>query len=122
MNKLPSRQKGASAIATLIILAVLGCAAYFGIQYVPLAIESKSVDSILDSVKTDNRSNPASNEYDARLKVVKMLQVNEMNELAENVAVNRAGSRTTITISYERELNLLYKKHKLQYKKTVSLD
>ena len=49
MNKLPAQQKGASAIVTLIILALLAYGVYVGIQYVPQAIESKSVDSVLNS-------------------------------------------------------------------------
>ena len=45
MKKLPNQQKGASAIFTIILLAVLGYAVYIGIQYVPQAVESKSIDS-----------------------------------------------------------------------------
>lgn len=122
MNKSPSRQRGASTIGTIITLAVLAYAVYVGIQYAPMAMESKSVDSILDSVKSDNRSNPANTEYDAKLKVVKRMQINEMNDLVENVEVTRAGGRTTITVSYDRELDLLYEKRTMHYEKSVVLD
>ena len=70
MNKLPIQQKGASAIVTIIFLAVLGYAVYVGIQYVPQAIESRSVDSILNTVETDQRANPVSTENDAKTKVI----------------------------------------------------
>ena len=121
MNRLSNRQQGASAIATIIILAVLGYAVYVGMQYVPQAIESKSVDSILDTVKTDQKTNPANTEYDVRVKVVKHLQINEMNDMVENLSVTRSGGKTTVTIKYDRELNLLFKTHPMHYEKSVTL-
>ena len=121
MNTSPQRQKGASAIVTLIILAVLGYAVYVGIQYVPQAIESKSVDSVLNTVETDQRTNPAMTESDVKEKVVKLLQINEMNDMVENLSVTRSGGKTTVTIKYDRELDLLYKKHQMRFEKSVTL-
>ncbi len=121
MNKSPAQQKGASAIVTIIFLAVLGYAVYIGIQYVPQAIESKSVDSILNTVETDQRTNPVTNEYDAKAKVIKLLQINEMNDMTANVSAKKIGGKTTITISYDRELNLIFKKHPMQYEKSLVL-
>jgi len=121
VTKSPIKQKGASAIATIILLAVLAYAVYIGIQYVPQAIESRSVDSVLDTVETDQRANPVTSEYDAKAKVVKLLQINEMNDMAANVSVNKIGGNTTITISYDRELNLGFKKHPMHYKKSLVL-
>ena len=51
MNKLPSKQSGASFVVTLIFLVVLGFAVYVGIEYVPQVIESKSIDSILKTMQ-----------------------------------------------------------------------
>lgn len=121
MNTLPNRQKGASAIVTIIILAVLGYAVYVGMQYVPQAIESRSVDSILDTVKTDQRANPANTEYGVKDKVVKLLQINEMNDMVKNLSVTRSGGKTTVTIKYDRELNLGFKMHPMHYEKSVTL-
>ena len=121
MNKLPARQRGASAIVTIIILALFCYAVYVGIQYVPQAIESKSVDSVLDTVETDQKANPVTSEYDAKAKVVRLLQINEMNDMAANVAVNKFGGKITITIEYDRELNLLVKPHTMHYEKTAVL-
>ena len=111
MNKLPARQRGASAIVTIIILALFCYAVYVGIQYVPQAIESKSVDSVFNAVETDQKANPVTSEYDAKAKVVRLLQINEMNDMAANVAVNKFGGKITITIQYDRELDLLVKPH-----------
>lgn len=121
MNRLPTQQKGASAIVTIIVLAALAYAVYVGIQYVPQAIESKSVDSVLNSVETDQKTNPANNEYEVKAKVVKYLQINEMNDMAKNVSVNEFGGKTTITIAYDRELNLMFKTHPMHYEKTLVL-
>jgi hypothetical protein len=121
LNTLPSRQQGASAITTIIILAVLGYAVYVGMQYVPQAIESKSVDSVLNTVQTDQKANPAMTESDVKEKVVRLLQINEMNDMIENVSVKRSGGRTTVTVKYDRELNLVYKKHQMHYEKSVTL-
>ena len=46
MRNLPAKQQGASAIVTIIVLALLAYGVYLGLQYVPQAIESRSIDSI----------------------------------------------------------------------------
>ena len=122
MKNSPARQKGASAIVTIVILAVLAYAAYVGIQYVPQAIESKSVDSVLSSVEDDQRTNPVRTEYDVKAKVARYLQINEMSDMTENVSVNNFGGKTTITITYDRELDLLFKTHPMRYEKSLVLN
>ena len=122
MNRLPAQQKGASAIATIIFLAVLGYAVYIGIQYVPQAIESKSIDAILINVETDHQSNPVTSEDDARSRVIKLLQISEMNDMTENISVKNMSGETTITFSYDRELNLIFKKHSMHYEKSLILN
>ena len=122
MNTLPNQQKGASAIFTIILLAVLGYAVYIGIQYVPQAVESKSIDSILNSVKTEHKTNPVSTESEAASRVIKLLQVNEMNDMTDSFSVKRRSGVTTITFKYDRELNLIFKKHAMHYQKSLALD
>ena len=122
MKNSPARQKGASAIVTIVILAVLAYAVYVGIQYVPQAIESKSVDSVLSSVEDDQRTNPVRTEYDVKAKVARYLQINEMSDMTENVSVNNFGGKTTITITYDRELDLLFKTHPMRYEKSLVLN
>lgn len=121
MNRLPSRQEGSSAIGNIIILVVLGFAAYMGIQYVPQAIESKSIDSILKTLENTQRTNPATTVMDARGKLIKLLQINEMNDMAENFTVEKSDGAIVISCSYDRELNLIYKKQPIQYRKKLSL-
>ena len=121
MNRLPLRQKGASAVVTIIFLAVLGYAVYIGIQYVPQAIESRAIDSILNTVDTGHKTDRISTENDAMTRVVKLLQINEMNDMTENVSVKKANGNLVITLRYDRELNLVYKKHPMHYEKSLIL-
>lgn len=122
MNKLPKQQKGASAIFTIILLAVLGYAVYIGIQYVPQAVESKSIDSILSNVKKEHKVNSVNTESEASSMVIKLLQVNEMNDMTDSFSVKTRSGVTTITFKYDRELNLIFKKHPMHYQKSLALD
>jgi len=115
MKKFPNQQTGASLIATIITLAVLGYGIYVGIQYVPQMVESKSIGSILSSIETDHRMDPLTSEYAAKEKVIKLLQINEMNEMTQNFKVRNRNGSITITFSYDRELNLVYEKKKIHY-------
>lgn len=121
MKKLPAKQKGASAIVTVIVLALLAYGVYLGIQYVPQAIESRGIDSILTTIDKDHRMEPLRSEGEVKNKLVKMLQVNEMNDMAKNVKVKQIAGTITITVKYERELNLGYKVKPMPYEKTLVL-
>ena len=121
MNKLPAKQKGASAIGTIIMLAVLGFAVYVGIQYVPQVIESKSIDSVLRTMEDTQSSDRVSTVVDARNKVIRLLQINDMNDMTDSLTVEEGDGGITITFSYDRELNLIYKIQPMQYRKKVRL-
>ncbi len=121
MKDLPAKQKGASAIVTIIVLALLAYGVYLGIQYVPQAIESRAIDSIFSTINKDHRMDPLGSEGAAKNKLVKMLQVNEMNDMARNVKVRQTGGTITIKVKYERELDLGYKVKPMLYEKTLVL-
>jgi hypothetical protein len=121
MNKLPSRQKGASAIGNIIFFVALGVAVYLGIQYVPQFVESKSVDSILKTIENTQRTSPVTTVMDARTKVVNLLQINEMNDMMDSFTVEKSDGAIVVAFSYDRELNLIYKKQPMQYRKKVRL-
>ena len=122
MKRMPGKQKGASAIVTIIILAVLGYGAYIGIQYVPQAIESKTIDSILDSIESTQGTGAATSVQAVREQVTRMLQLNEMNDMNNNFSVTRTGDVITIRFSYDRELNLGYKIQPMHYERSLSLN
>lgn len=117
----PARQKGASAIVTLILLVVLGFGAYVGIQYVPQAIESKSIDSILDTMQSTQSVNPVQTVQGAQTKLVGLLQINEMNDMTDSFTVKQQDGGIVVTFSYDRELNLIYKKHPMHYEKSLRI-
>jgi hypothetical protein len=51
----------------------------------------------------------------------KQLNMNQMNDLKDNFKVTQDGDRYIIKVSYERELNLVYKKKPVTYEKIVIL-
>jgi len=122
MNRLKRQQMGGSTIGTIITIAILGYGVYIGIQYVPQAIESRSVGSILNNIEVSHRTNAITSKQDATAKVIKMLQVNEMNDMTDSFTVEGRDGRITITFSYDRELNLGYKIQPIRYEKSVSLN
>jgi len=122
MNKLPAQQKGASAIVTIIFLVALGFAAYVGIQYVPQAIEFKAIGSILSTVKDAQKNDPLTSVEEARTKVIGLLQINEMNDMAKSFTVQQSAGKITIKFSYDRELDLIYKVKPMHYEKTLNLN
>ena len=121
MNKLPLQQRGASAIGTIIMLAILGYGVFVGFQYVPQAIESRSIDSILETVDSANKSGSINSVQAAQERVISLLQVNEMNDMTDAFTVTERDGRITVTFSYDRELNLLYKIQPMPYKKIMML-
>ena len=121
MNKYPGKQKGASPIFTIIVLALLGYGLYIGIQYVPQLIEAKSIGSILSSIESTHRTEAITDMGDVRTSVIKMLQINEMDDMIENLTVKRVKNNITITFIYDRELNLGYEKKPMHYEKVLIL-
>lgn len=121
MNRLKNPQQGASAIATVIVLAILAYAVYIGIQYVPLEIESKAIDSILDTLQTEHKTDPFTDEQDAKTKVINLLQINEMNDMTKSFTVKRVHGALTVNFTYDRELNLGYEKRPMHYEKSLVL-
>jgi len=121
MNKLPAQQKGASAIVTIILLVVLGYAAFVGIQYVPQKIESKSIDSILKTMEDQQKTDRITTVVDAKTKLVNLLQINEMNDMTDSFTVEKSDGSILIALSYDRELNLIYQKQPMQYRKKLRL-
>ena len=121
MNNLPVQQRGASAIGTIIMLAILGYGLFIGFQYVPQAIESRSIDSILKTVDSASKTGSINSPQAAQERVISLLQVNEMNDMADGFTVKERDGGITITFSYDRELNLLYKKQPMHYEKILVL-
>jgi hypothetical protein len=121
MNISQKAQRGGSAIIPILILAIIGFGAYLGIQYLPQYIESSTVDSILDNIKKANAKTPLNDVKDIQNVIDKQLNVNQMNDLKNNFQVKHDGDMYTVRVSYERELNLIYKKQAVKYEKSINL-
>lgn len=116
------RQKGASGISLIIMLAILGFAVYVGLQYVPQLIESSAVDTILDSIEQDYQSTPDQNVQQIRSAIDKQLSINEMRDMKDSFQISKYRGTITIKVNYERELNLGFKTKMINYEKSRVLD
>jgi len=122
IKNLKNKQKGASVIVLIIVLAIFGFAVYVGLQYIPQRIESSNVDSILDSIVQNHKATPVQNVDDILSAITRQLNVNEMDDMKDNFHVSKNGGKYTIKVGYERELNLGYETKKIQYEKTRTLE
>lgn len=122
MNGLPERQKGASAIVSIIVLALVAYGGYVGIQYVPQFLESKSIDSILKTIDGAHKTEPVEGAQDAEATLVELLQINDMNNMSHSYKVRQSNDRITITFSYDRDLDLIYKVQPMHYEKKLILN
>ena len=119
---LQSKQKGASAIVFIIVLAIFGFAVYVGIQYIPQRIESGTVDSILDSIVESHKTTPVQNVSEILSTITRLLNVNQMDDMKDYFKVSKNRGTYIVKVSYERELNLGYETKTIQYEKTRTLE
>lgn len=115
------RQSGSSLLGNVFLLALLAYGIYVGIQYVPLLVESKSLDSMLSSIESQNQSQKYESSQQVEQAVRSMLNLNQMDDMLQYIKV-RESNQISIEIDYDRELNLLYEKKNLHYSKTLDLD
>jgi len=122
MIRLPGQQQGGSIIANIFFLALLVYGVFIGIQYVPQLIESKTIGSILRSISSDEKIEKNTNERRVSDKLVRLLQMNEMDYMRGSYTVRQHDGKVTIKFSYERELDLIYKMQKVHYERTMVLN
>lgn len=115
------KQKGASAISLIIMLAILGYGVYVGLHYIPLYIESGTVNSILDNIEAHHKASPVRSVDEIQTAINRQLDVNEMNDMKDKFYVTQNGGAYTIEVGYERELNLGYEIKQIKYEKTRTL-
>jgi len=122
MNPVQQRQRGASAIVSLILLAIIGAGVYIGLQFIPQYIQAGTVDSILENIEKAHRKSPVINADAIRGMINKQLNINQLDELKDSFNVTQDGDAYLVRVSYEWELNLIYEKKPMQYEKTIVLD
>ena len=122
MHNRKNKQRGASAVGIIIILAILGIGAYIGFQYIPLFIESGTVDSVMSGIEQANEKKPFTSTSQIRDTINKQLDMNQMQELADAFTVTKYEETYTINVYYERQLNLIYEKKLIETEKTITLN
>lgn len=121
MNTLAQDQRGASAVGTMILLAVIAYGLYVGFQYVPQLIESRSVDSILTSIENTHRAEPVRDAQAVRSMIENHLHINHLNHLKDRFDVRQFGNDYIIEVSYERDLDFLFTRKVITYETSLTL-
>jgi len=103
-----SRQAGKSVFGTLLTLALFGYGIFIALQYIPQRLEAATVDSILDQLADRNVAEPFTNGRDLQLAINNQLNINQMDDMRDQFKVAGNRGALTVTVDYERELNLLY--------------
>ncbi|MFW2439819.1 MAG: DUF4845 domain-containing protein [Arenicellales bacterium] len=122
MNNTPEKQQGASLIAIVITLAIIGILVFFSMQYVPQYMETGKVNSVLDGLEKDHADSQFTSTRDIEQSIANKLNINEMNDMMSNVTVKKGDSGFIVNIKYERELNMIYEKKPVMYDRTVILN
>ncbi|MDZ4731571.1 MAG: hypothetical protein SH820_16700 [Xanthomonadales bacterium] len=122
MKQTRKNQLGGSAPGNILLIALFAYGVYLGIQYVPQLIESKSLDSMLDSIESQNRSQPYASAQQVEQAVKSILNLNQMDEMINNITIRAGQQGINIEVGYERELNLLFQKKAMSYNKSLDLN
>ncbi len=115
-------QRGGSLLGNVLLLALFAYGIYIGIQYVPQYIESKSLDSVLQSIRDQHGSHPYVSAQQVSQAISSNLNLNQMDDMMKHVQVREGSPGISIEVSYQRELDLVFRKMTLSYDKSVDLD
>ena len=121
MNTSQRMQRGASGIGLIIFLAIIGSGAYIGFQYLPQFIECGTVDSILSNIERAHEKTPVTSVKNIQDMIDRQLNINQMDDMRDNFTVIQDDEMYIVTVSYERELNLIYEKRPMKYEKSITL-
>lgn len=102
-----NRQWGASILAWLIILTLLGGVTMIGVKLTPAYIQYFTIKSILESVAQEAQGEPweAGQFWEA---IDKRLAVNDVQGISrKDFAVEREGGSTRLRVHYETRTHLL---------------
>lgn len=121
MYQLPRRQRGASALLNIVLLALAAYGIYIGIQYVPIYMEARSMDSVFESLQAAHRTSPITSAGEAQDRVAANLNVNSMDHMGADFQVANRNGNIVVSAQYERELNLVYRKHIIRYQNSLTL-
>ncbi|HKX55093.1 MAG TPA: hypothetical protein VJN01_03285 [Xanthomonadales bacterium] len=121
---IPARKNrnGGSLVGNIFLLALFAYGVFLAFQYVPQFIESRSLDSVLESIETQHRGQPYESAQQVEQAIKNLLNLNQMDDMIKNIRVREDGNSIYVEVSYKRELDLLFQKKVLNINKTVDLD
>jgi hypothetical protein len=122
MNSTHKNQSGGSVLGNILLLGLFAYGVFLGMQYLPQMLESKSLDSMLDSIDSQHRAQAYEGGHQVEQAVKGILNLNQMDDMMEHIQVRSGPQGISIEIDYERELDLLFQKKMLKYRKTLDLD
>jgi hypothetical protein len=115
-------QDGGGLIGNIFLLALFAYGVYLSFQYVPQFIESRTLDSVLESIETQHRGQPYESAQQVEQAIKNNLNLNQMDDMIKNFRIRESGNSISVEVSYQRELDLLFQKKVLNINKTVDLD
>ncbi len=114
-------QHGASALGTVMMLAVLGYGVFLGIQWVPQKIQNMSLDSILESLESKQKQFPMRSIREVESTLDALLGTNNLTALKDNFKVMQSHNSIAIEVSREWKFNLIYAEKAMRYEKSLLL-
>ena len=84
-------------------------------------MESGSIDKILDELETEHGETPFTSSAAITQRVANKFNINDMNDMMNNLTVKEVEGGYDVNITYDRELNLIYKKEPMVYDRTITL-
>lgn len=119
MNKC---QQGKTGIVFIIILALIGVGVYIGLQYIPQRMEAGMVGSILENLEQNYAEQTPKSVDEVNKSIEKFLNINEMEALKDSFSVTKTDEgEFIVTVSYSRELNLIFQKKTIPFEKEIIL-
>lgn len=121
-NSTHKNQRGGSVLGNILLLGLFAYGVFLGIQYLPHMLESKSLDSMLDSIDSQHRAQAYESGHQVEQAVKSILNLNQMDDMMEHIQVRSGPQGISIEIGYERELDLLFQKKVMKYSKILDLE
>ena len=120
--RIRDRQKGASAVGLVILVAVVAYGGYVALHYAPQVIEWGIAKTGLETIGDLHRRERFGSTSDVRSAIDKQLYVNQRVDLGPYFTVEENAGGYVVTVRYARELDLLLRQIEINYDKSIILN
>lgn len=100
MNNLAARQRGMTAVGTMLVIGMIGVFVFVGLKIYPIYYDSFKVGSQLSAMKSDNSllTKPAAEITEL---LMRRLQIDNVSSVEKSdITVEKNGPRMKISVSY----------------------